>query len=65
MIVFGYGAPAPWLQIVLGSGVILYWVYRVRKQWRTIGGGEMIAGFIICLLAGWFLTQGVILLTHP
>jgi hypothetical protein len=60
----GHGAPAPWLQIVGGSGVILYWVYRIRKEWHTIGGGEIIAALIICLLAGIFLVDGLTIVFH-
>jgi hypothetical protein len=56
------GAPEPWLQIIGGSAMIVYWVYRVRKQWHTIGGGELTAAFVICVLAGIFLANGVYLL---
>ncbi len=59
-----YGAPAPWLQVIGGSGIILYWVYRVRKEWDTMGGGEIIAALVICLLAGVFLVQGLTILSR-
>lgn len=57
-----HGAPEPWLQIIGGSGMIVYWVYRVRKQWHTIGGGEFTAAAIICLVSGIFLANGIFLL---
>jgi peptidoglycan/LPS O-acetylase OafA/YrhL len=63
VIVFAVGAsysrPPAWLGILAGSAFLVYFAYRVRKDWHNLTGGELAIASLLMLMGAVFLFDGL------
>ncbi len=57
MVVFAiyasYSRPPAWLGILAGSAFIAFIIYRVRRDWTALTGGELWLALMLALMGGY------------
>lgn len=55
----GGANPPVWLALIVGSGTVLFCVYRVAKDWRSLTGGDIWTALLLFLTGVWVLLIGL------
>ncbi len=55
----GGATPPPWLAITVGIVFIVYFAYKMYKEWAGVTWYDLIGATFAIVMGGWFLLWGL------